>query len=329
MSRRVTAIASRYSRRSSRRSARRARASTKIVRSRPRWASSHSSSIPGNRSPRYRSMPSRRTSRLAAGSLTADSNWATSTVTASASKRSPCRGQGSDPRWAGRAGSREARGAGSSAPARRPIPATGRTRLRPVRAAGHDSGRDTRGLEGCVDRRHVGRRPITRNWPSRSMWSAPPLPRSPASSDGSGILDSTRPLDHAMPPPTSRVVRATAPRGPSAAAAAPRLPSTRKWRNQSRTWIRFSARRNGVPERVSSWVSSGTRISRTGRFFERRTVNSASAWPTVVRMSFSLCWISSGVRIRVGVGHRRDLAEVRRVVPGRRPELDAPPSRRR
>ena len=31
------------------------------------------------------------------------------------------------------------------------------------------------------------------------------------------------------------------------------------------TTSRFSTRRNGVPERVSSWVSSGTRRSRTGR----------------------------------------------------------------
>ena len=60
---------------------------------------------------------------------------------------------------------------------------------------------------------------------------------------------------------------------------------------------RFSTRRNGVPERVSSWVSSGTRSSRTGRRSERRTVNSASAWAIVVRRSRSECWISSGVRI--------------------------------
>ena len=107
----------------------------------------------------------------------------------------------------------------------------------------------------------------------------------------------------------------------------PRLPSTRKWRNQSRTTLRFSARRNGVPDRVSSWVSSGTRRRRTGRFCERRTVNSASAWPIVVRMSFSLCWIRSGVLIRVGVGDRRDLAEVGRVLPrassGTRPRPEA------
>ena len=67
--------------------------------------------------------------------------------------------------------------------------------------------------------------------------------------------------------------------------------------NQSRTTARFSTRRNGVPERVSSCVSSGTRSRRTGRFLERSTVKRASAWPIVVRMSLSLCWMRSGVRM--------------------------------
>ena len=65
--------------------------------------------------------------------------------------------------------------------------------------------------------------------------------------------------------------------------------------NQSRTWTRFSARRNGDPDRVSSCDSSGTRMKRTGRLFERRTLNRVSACPTVVRRSRSLCWMSSGV----------------------------------
>src|SRR4029077_9603499 len=34
----------------------------------------------------------------------------------------------------------------------------------------------------------------------------------------------------------------------------PRPRPTRKCSNQARTWTRFSTRRNGVPERVSSWV---------------------------------------------------------------------------
>ena len=78
----------------------------------------------------------------------------------------------------------------------------------------------------------------------------------------------------------------------------PRRPATRKWRNQSRTWTAFSTLRNGVPERVSSWLSSGTRIRRTGRRSERRTVNSSSPCPIGVRRSFSPCWMRSGVRIR-------------------------------
>ena len=54
-------------------------------------------------------------------------------------------------------------------------------------------------------------------------------------------------------------------------------------------------KRLGVPERVSSCVSSGTRNRRTGRLSERRTVNSDSAWPMVQRRSRSECWMSSGV----------------------------------
>src|SRR3989304_1142548 len=53
----------------------------------------------------------------------------------------------------------------------------------------------------------------------------------------------------------------------------------------------------GGPERVSSCVSSGTRIRRTGRFSERSTVKSCSAWPIGVRRSRSECWMRSGVRM--------------------------------
>ena len=50
-----------------------------------------------------------------------------------------------------------------------------------------------------------------------------------------------------------------------------RSPLTRKCTNQSRIRSRFSTRRYGVPERVSSCDSPGVRMSRTGRRIERLT----------------------------------------------------------
>ena len=47
-----------------------------------------------------------------------------------------------------------------------------------------------------------------------------------------------------------------------------------------------------------------SRIRRTGRLSERRTVNSSSAWVIGQRRSFSACWMSSGVPDPVGVGDR-------------------------
>ena len=87
-------------------------------------------------------------------------------------------------------------------------------------------------------------------------------------------------------------------RGPSGVAAGRACPRPGSGGTSRSTMRRFSTRRNGVPERVSSWVSSGTRSRRTGRRCERSTVNSASAWAIVVRMSRSACWMRSGVRIR-------------------------------
>ena len=87
------------------------------------------------------------------------------------------------------------------------------------------------------------------------------------------------------------------------------------------------SRRAGTacPPRVSSWLSSGTRMNRTGRRSERRTVNSASAWPTVVRMSRSAVLDQQRRPDVRGVGQRRDLVEVVGVLPGLPPELDRGP----
>ena len=44
-------------------------------------------------------------------------------------------------------------------------------------------------------------------------------------------------------------------------------------------------------------IRPGTRMSRTGRRCERRTVNSSSAWVMGQRRSCSACWMSRGVRM--------------------------------
>ena len=114
-------------------------------------------------------------------------------------------------------------------------------------------------------------------------------------------------------------------RGSSAAPGRRRSPRTRKWTNQSRTWARFSARRNGTPPRVSSWLSSGTRMNRTGRLSERRTVNSASACADR-RPQVALGVLDEQRRPDVrGHRQRRDRVEVLRFLPRAPAELDPRP----
>ena len=148
---------------------------------------------------------------------------------------------------------------------------------------------------------------VTRSWiPTASTGVTRPsrLPRLPARPSNARMSSCARSrvavsratdvvMGASLPARRFRPARFFARRG---SAGRRRSPRTRKCTNQSRTWTRFSARRYGTPPRVSSWFSSGTRMNRTGRRSERSTVNSDSAWATVVRMSRSECWISSGVR---------------------------------
>ena len=118
-------------------------------------------------------------------------------------------------------------------------------------------------------------------------------------------------------------------RGPSGGAAGRACPRRGSAGTSPRTWTRFSARRNGVPDRVSSWVSSGTRMSRTGPLLRaqdrEQRLGLADGRPDVV-----LAVLDEQRRPDpVGVGERRDLAEVGRVAPTASPRTRAPPSRRR
>ena len=64
-----------------------------------------------------------------------------------------------------------------------------------------------------------------------------------------------------------------------------RRPLIRNHANQSRTCTRFSTRRNGVPDRVSSCVSSGTRIRRTGGRSYRSAVTEAAKHRAVIEQA--------------------------------------------
>ena len=175
-------------------------------------------------------------------------------------------------------------------------------------------------------------RPAGRRRTPRAARRTAPSPR-PTGGPTSRWAPATTQERHAADPgPPSSAASAsalTARRGSPAAGGSLFRPLTRKWSNQSRTWTRFSTRRNGAPERVSSWRLVGDaheadRPLERPEHREQRLGLADRAAQVVLRV------LDQQRRVDLlGVGERRESPVEVRVLPRLRAELHDPEDRRR